>query len=138
MNLIDDIVATSSAELLAEFPADMPAMQRNEALQQFESGRAHIVYTYTLKLSHFSDGPWQLFKLAHPDLLLARSACQLCLDSSDTHPRLLKLQSPPLKAMVGLFLENHHANYVSVKPKIHELSQPKIQDTVKLLMSFCH
>ena len=98
--MLGDLCRASSAELLAALPNDITAADRLTCLNEFETGRAHVCLTYTLKLQHLSEPPHAYFKIASLDPSVALAAADLCIASTSQHPLVLHLQSPPMQLLV--------------------------------------
>jgi hypothetical protein len=105
--MFDDLQRRSVAELLLSFPAHFAESSRGELLQEFERGRAHLIYTFTLKLSGFSTPPLLLFASAHHLKVVSQEAVRKCLASPDAHPRIRRLQSEPCKSQALSYLEDY-------------------------------
>ena len=82
-----------SAAFMLELPTDITAVSRACLLAELESGRASIIFNFTLKLSCLMEPPWLAFAIGHPDRSKAVDACKRCLDYPQTHPLLVELQT---------------------------------------------
>lgn len=91
--LLDALCERESHNVLCEMPSDITESDRAELLVEFEKGRAHLVFTMTLKLSHWSEPPWLVFAAAHHKASVSRAAVARSLRAQCTHERYLKLQS---------------------------------------------
>eukprot|EP00969_Alexandrium_andersonii_P171630 7586648-Alexandrium_andersonii.AAC.1 len=44
-------------DLMGSFPADVPSRDKGQCLQEYERGRAHLLFQFSLKLSYFMEPP---------------------------------------------------------------------------------
>jgi hypothetical protein len=95
--MLNEALNSGLADLLAKLPIDISEEVRRMCLVEFEAGRNHLVFVYTLKLSHLHNAPFALFKMASLDLRKAHAAGDTCILSNSAHPRILELQRPPLR-----------------------------------------
>ena len=54
------------ADILASMSSDLGGAEKAYLLQEFECGRAWLVYYFTLNLSHLESAPYKLLQLLHP------------------------------------------------------------------------
>ena len=101
--MFGEINQRSSAELMAKLPPDIEDCERVRCLTEFESGRAHLNCTYVLKLSHLHSSPYALFKMSHLDRDVVCAAGDVCMASESKHPRIRRLQQPPLAQQYKAF-----------------------------------
>lgn len=95
-----------TCELLMELPGSLSEQERNTLLRCFEIGRAHLFYTFILKLSAFSAMPLRLLACAHHLRTVAVAAIQEALAADvHLHPKLAELQSEPLVTQAGAFMD---------------------------------
>ena len=78
---------------------------REKVIAEFYKGQAHILSTLSIKLGPYMSVPLVLGATAHHDQTKARSAVEKCLRSSCNHPRILELQSQPLREQAELFVQ---------------------------------
>ncbi len=95
--MLNTFANTSSARLLARLPPDINTEERATCLREFEAGRTHIIFGYVLKLSHLHNAPYAVFKMANLDTTVAWKAGDECMASWSDHPRIRRLQEPPLR-----------------------------------------
>ena len=82
----------TAAQLYLELPSGLLRQQKTACMQEFEAARAHLLFVTTLKLSYFREPPALLFGAAHHRRAEAMRAIQICLASTNTHARILRLQ----------------------------------------------
>lgn len=95
----------SAAQLLLSLPPDVDASVRSQCLLNFERGRIHLMFNFTLKLCGYMEPPCLLFGVAHHDLVVARRIAKVCLGSSSTHPQMSRFQATPLREEVNEFID---------------------------------
>ena len=89
-----DFVATVShafdvhAAELAGRLRGVTARERLQILDEFDLGRAHLLFYFTMKVSHWSGFPWRVVRISHYDAAVARQAMCEALESSCCHPIL--------------------------------------------------
>lgn len=74
-------------------------------IRDFESGRAHILFMLTLKVSHMVQQPWRSFAVGHPDKNVALAALRETMDSDFPHPRVAALKGEPLRSQAQRWLD---------------------------------
>jgi hypothetical protein len=94
--MLGGLCRVSSGELLATLPGDISPEQRACCLREFESGRAHICLTYTLKLAHLSEAPHCYFAIANLNRTVAIRAAELLINSDSAHLRAFQLRGHPM------------------------------------------
>ena len=104
MNNLAEIVAQSAAEVVAALPNDISQDERGLLLQDFERGRLHLVFAFSLRLAHWRAAPWSIYACAHADQPLARRHTRLCLDVVSDHHLFRRLQTDPVKNEALLFV----------------------------------
>ena len=80
---------------------------RLELLQQFDMGRAHVLFYITAKVSYAHEEPWHVACLAHLDHDVAMDALRRVKDSHHPHP-LLRLIREQLREEIDIVLEGEH------------------------------
>ena len=86
-------------------PSGHSDAQRNTLLQEFERGRAHLLYTFTLKVSCYTQPPLLLFGCAHYSHASSLGALNTCINSNLTHPQIVQLQTEPLASQVQEYVD---------------------------------
>lgn len=75
--------------LFAKDVAACEQTQRTEIMSDFARARRHIVFIFSVKLSHWTQLPWILFGLGHANSDVARSCARRALNLyaafADTH-----------------------------------------------------
>eukprot|EP00971_Amphidinium_carterae_P234317 4649633-Amphidinium_carterae.1 len=90
---LDQCLAEVSTKLSRSLSVD----QRQHCISTFISGRSHLLFYLAFKLSHYTQPPWLLYKLASFDEQLGRRACdELLQNETCQHPKLLRLKAEPL------------------------------------------
>ena len=95
-----------SVEIIAVFKELLYIEQ--EVLNEFSRARTHVIATVTLKHSYWTEPPFCVFGLGHPEKRFAREAWRKCMCSDDPHPRLDRLRSEPLKTQAELYFSDEH------------------------------
>ena len=62
-----DLFTTTAADFVASPPQGLPAASQRKLIRDFNAARTHVVFYYTLKLSHMSEMLWRLFQISHTD-----------------------------------------------------------------------
>ena len=99
-----DLAAATAAELLARLPQDISAAQRAVLVHDFERGRAHLFFAFSLRLCHWRSAPWFVFGCAHSNMQTARRFTQRCLAMASLHPLIQRLQTQPVKGEAESFV----------------------------------
>ena len=86
-----------SAQLLLSLPAETLPEERLTLLTEFNAGRNHLLFYLELKLHHWAQPPWLLYKMAHHNDVLAIEAFQQCVSSNDPHVLVKALKEEPLR-----------------------------------------
>ena len=102
---VKSLCGVGVAKLAVNLPSDISGSDVAKCLQDFERGRAHLIFQLTLKLAWYREPPALLFALAHHDRHKAATALSVCLSSDAHHPLLQRLQSPEVRAEAVEFLE---------------------------------
>ena len=79
--------------------------ERNALLRDFEIGRGHMLYVFTLKVGPFTAFPLRLGAIAHHCRSTAHDAMRSCLASTDGHPLMKQFRSEPVHSEVLQHLE---------------------------------
>jgi hypothetical protein len=95
----------SAADLLAQLPHDLKMEDRAFLLQEFERGRAHLVFAFTLRLAHWRSPPWCVCGCGHGDPVVARRFIRRCLALQATHSLLQELQHDPVRSEAERFVD---------------------------------
>ncbi|CAK9029029.1 Uncharacterized protein (Fragment) [Durusdinium trenchii] len=85
--------------------SDVSAIERGKLLQEFERGRSFLLHTFTLKLYAFTVPPLVVSAVAHHSKMVAQDTLRKCLECSDPHCKIQRLQSEPLRSQAEAFLE---------------------------------
>ena len=92
-------------EVLARLSADLDSKQRSALLHDFARGKAHLLWSFTLKLGHWATPPWNIMGSCHPDPAVAREIVRGALEADCAHPAYVSLQSAPLREEAWSFVE---------------------------------
>ena len=84
-------------------PSDITARDRLTLLQEFDAGRGHPIFYFTLKLVHAGEVPWAFFMLGSADKDDVDFALDMLLGSDDPHPRVVELNQEPLRSQAELW-----------------------------------
>ena len=90
--MIAELCKTASAKLALDLPKDLEAGDRLVILQDFERARAHLISTFTLKLSHWREAPFCIFGIGHYAGRKAMQCFRKAMASNHSHPRLQLLK----------------------------------------------
>ena len=102
-DMLKTLQSLAASSLMLELN-DISREDRANLLQEFEVGRAHLFYSFAMKLACFQTPPLLICAAAHQSQSVARSAIETCLKSSCKHPRILELQSEPLASEARYFV----------------------------------
>ena len=103
--LLGDLHNVNAAELLSTLPRDISPESRAAILQEFERGRAHLVFVLNLRLAHWRDAPYCVFGCAHLSPEVSKRFLRRCLDMSAGFPLVARLQQPPLRDEAEQYLD---------------------------------
>ncbi|CAJ1388602.1 unnamed protein product [Effrenium voratum] len=95
--VLEELTQISAAALLTSLPGDISGSSRAELLQEFDRGRAHLVFAVSLRLQHWGTAPWVIFGCAHSEADKSKRCLRLCLDTPSDHRLFAQLQSTPIK-----------------------------------------
>eukprot|EP00971_Amphidinium_carterae_P351729 6492256-Amphidinium_carterae.2 len=104
-NLFHDVANAGAVSLLTELPHTLDESHRADLLKEYEAGRAHLLYTFTLKFGAYTCPPLLLGACAHHSHQVARQALRECMASSVEHPLLAMLQSEPVRSEAIRFVD---------------------------------
>ena len=99
-----NLSATSASELLACLPRDISREDRAGILQEFERGRAHLVFVFNLRLGHWKQQPYCVFACAHLNKDVSKTALEQCLALPAQTSLVAKLQEPPLREQAEAYV----------------------------------
>lgn len=102
--MFEQLQNQATVHLATSLPESLSAIERGRLLLDFERGRAHLFYTFTLKLTAFTMPPLLLGAAGHYSTIVAQSALRQCMVSSSQHPKILQLQSEPLVSQAREYL----------------------------------
>ena len=105
--MLRDLHNTNASELLSSLPRDISQASRAFILQEFERGRAHLVFVLTLRLQHWRDAPYCVFGCAHLSPEVSKRHLRRCLDMDMPHasPLLTQLQQSPVREQAEQYLD---------------------------------
>ena len=103
MTTIQELFEETAASLMLQMPRDLSADDRYMVVQDFERGRCQLLYTFTLKMTHWSEPPWLLCGIAHHQCDKAIATLEKVLSSDSTHPAVLELREPMLWSEICTF-----------------------------------
>ena len=92
-SLLSDLFNQASTRIEAGLPIGLSDEQVLSIMRDFEAARAHIMSTYVLKLSFWSQPPYVLAALGHYDPLARANAVERCLSSTSKHPLIQELRT---------------------------------------------
>ena len=104
-NLVRELNNTSAAELLSNLPRDISPASRATILQEFERGRAHLVFVLNLRLDHWRHPPYCVFGCAHLLPAVSKRFLRRCLDMPRSSQLLAELQQSPVREQAEQYLE---------------------------------
>ena len=91
-NVVRQLLDVSGVDVLMGLPSSITAAQKAILLWEFELGKAHLTFAFTLKLAAMQEPPRLLHALAHHSTLVARGATRRCLSCESVHPLIARLQ----------------------------------------------
>jgi len=100
-----EVVAVSGAELVATLPRYSSPEEQGLLLQDFERGRQHMLFAFTLRIVHWRSPPWVLFGCAHGNMDVARFYTWHCLQLVSDHPLVRRLQQEPVLSEAQQFVD---------------------------------
>lgn len=107
--LVDDLGRITAANILLGLPPDFSDAEKQRLLTEFNLGRGHIQFYMQLKLHHWTQPPWVVYKLAHFSESVATRALGECLDATDEpHPLIRALLQEPLYSELMLWVDGSH------------------------------
>jgi hypothetical protein len=112
-NLVE-IVAETAAELVVVLPNDISQEQRAVLLRDFERGRQHLVFAFSLRLAHWRVSPWCIYGCAHGNYVTARYYVKECLTLASTHSLFRRLQTEPIKSEAQRFVDGESLETLDV------------------------
>ena len=92
-DLLSNLFTQAATRVESGLPAGLSPEQVLRIMKDFESARAHIISTYVLKLSFWSQPPYALAALAHYRPAARAMAVETCLASNSNHPLIAALKS---------------------------------------------
>ena len=92
LDILKDLWAVSAAEVVRVMGRDINEEDKRFVMQEFDRARAHLVFYFTLKLSHLQEFPWKILQIAHPSEIVAQMAARDALQSTCQHPLVVELQ----------------------------------------------
>ena len=103
---------------------------RYRILEEFERGRSHLLFAFTIKLQHWEEPPWSLYAVAHQDSEVAVAAMNRNLASDSNHPRVAALRQEPLIDQVHAFCEEPLSVFNEEAEFLPELRKVLVQHRV--------
>ena len=93
---VESLGTDAAFRLLARVPGELGPAQRRDIIAEFHACRAYLRFYFELKLHHWTQPPWLVYKIAHWNPLVATDGLDACLASDDPHPLVRKLHHEPL------------------------------------------
>ena len=109
---------TSAAELVLDMSPNLNPEQQALLLNEFEKGRASLLFNIALKVSAFTVPPLLIFGVGHLDSQKARAALRSCLASENNERLMAELKSSHVLAEAHAFL---HGECLSELPHMTRL-----------------
>eukprot|EP00971_Amphidinium_carterae_P208717 4140956-Amphidinium_carterae.1 len=75
-----------------------------ECIQQYNIGRAHVLFTLSVKFAAFQEPPLLILAASHHNPSVARRALRVCLESTCTHPAIVKLHTEHIESEATSFV----------------------------------
>ena len=102
------LLHTTVAQVMLRLPHNVSEQQRHSLVAEFNAGANHLCFFFVLKLAHMGNAPAVLWCLPHSDVQVAHGALRLVLGMPELsdHPRVRRLQQPPLRDLATLWLEH--------------------------------
>ena len=104
--LLRRLGAACASELLTLLPRDIAAASRALLLQDFERGRAHLMFIVSLRLDHWRQQPWCVFGCAHHDPAKSKACLQRCLQLPASTSLVAELQAPHMRDQIEQYLND--------------------------------
>ena len=102
---LNDLANTASASLLQALPATLTAAQRAACLHEFELGRAHLVFVFVLRLSHWESDDFLIFGCAHHDPVVGKRWLRRALVCASDQRLYQRLRAGVLYDEANLWLD---------------------------------
>ena len=90
--LIQSVLEVSGTVLESELPRQLSEEEVSQLLQDFERARQHLIMTYVMKLTFWTQPPFVMAGLAHWNPSVRVDCVRKCLESSCVHPRISQLK----------------------------------------------
>ena len=104
LDILKDLWAVSAAQVVRVMGREINEEDRQLITQEFDRARTHLVFYFTLKLSHLQELPWKILQIAHTSEIVAQVALRDVLQSTCEHPLAAELRGP-LRASCESWLE---------------------------------
>ena len=114
LEVLRDLAETSAGQLLTQLPRDVGPAERATLLQEFERGRAHLLFVLSMRLEHWRHEPWKAFACGHFEDTKRKEAFQECLSMRPSHPLLQELHQPAMADEARQYI-------TGAQPSVHEL-----------------
>ncbi len=108
-NVMRDLSTVIAAEVSLNLPTDISDADRRWLIGEFNAGRSHLVFYFTLKLAHWSSPPWSAYRLGHWNPDQAYDAWEECTTSTNPHPLIRDLKDETIFAEGSLWFEGASA-----------------------------
>ena len=92
--------------LSQQLPSQLSAREKGLCLQEFERGRACLLFEITIKIAGYTVVPCLLFGIGHWKTVVGKRCLRKCLQSQSQHPRVLELKSGDLNSEADMFLND--------------------------------
>eukprot|EP00969_Alexandrium_andersonii_P049702 2181338-Alexandrium_andersonii.AAC.1 len=106
VKLCQDLCTQTGARLVVDMPAGLSQEEQRHIAEDFERGRSQLMYTLTLKLTHWSEMPWALAGMCHQSCDVRVETLQRALASGCTHRSVQALQQQPLSDLVAMYVDD--------------------------------
>ena len=80
-------------DLLLALDDELSTAQKSELVLEYHSGICALRFIFALKLGHWSQSPWTIYRLCSTNLSLTRAAMRSCFEGACDHARIQELRS---------------------------------------------
>eukprot|EP00971_Amphidinium_carterae_P052726 1038083-Amphidinium_carterae.2 len=103
--VMDTLGNETNVAMLQELPPGLSSQQRSCLLREFQQGRSHLMYSYTVKLGAFTIPPLLVGAVAHHKTAVAKEALRRIMQVESPDPTIEPLFAEPLHIEVKRFLD---------------------------------
>ena len=114
LDVLRGLSETTAGHLLTALPRDISFAERGVILQEYERGRSHLLFVFSVRLEFWQHAPWCIFQCGHMNPEIQKEGLRKCLSLPATHPLLVELQAPELSAEARAYVEGAEESLASL------------------------